>query len=57
MQVYETGEVLTFIFCIHVRQLEKVGAKQKIMELMTHQDQQVRYQALTATQKYFAMVS
>jgi hypothetical protein len=27
------------------------------MELMTHQDQQVRYQALTATQKYFAMVS
>ncbi|KAI8074665.1 armadillo-type protein [Gongronella butleri] len=38
-------------------QLEKVGAKQRIMELMTHQDQQVRYQALTATQKYFAIIS
>ncbi|ORX49800.1 ATPase, V1 complex, subunit H [Hesseltinella vesiculosa] len=38
-------------------QLEKVGAKQKIMELMTHHDQQVRYQALTATQKYFAIIS
>jgi V-type H+-transporting ATPase subunit H len=39
------------------KRLQDLGAKQKIMELMTHQNQDVRYQALSATQKYFAMVS
>ncbi|KAI8986403.1 armadillo-type protein [Pilobolus umbonatus] len=32
--------------------LQEVGAKQRIMELMTHDDQEVRYQALLAVQKY-----
>lgn len=39
------------------KRLQDLGAKQKIMELMTHQDPEVRYYALSATQKYFAMVS
>ncbi|RCH90842.1 H(+)-transporting V1 sector ATPase subunit H [Rhizopus azygosporus] len=37
--------------------LQSIGAKQRIMELMTHQDAGVRYQALCATQKYFAMTT
>ncbi|KAG1049647.1 hypothetical protein G6F43_008036 [Rhizopus delemar] len=32
--------------------LEEIGAKRRIMELMTHEDQEVRYQALLAVQKY-----
>ncbi|KAI8880056.1 ARM repeat-containing protein [Backusella circina FSU 941] len=32
--------------------LQEIGAKQRIMELMTHSDQEVRYQALMAVQKY-----
>lgn len=32
--------------------LQEIGAKQRIMELMTHEDQEVRYQALLAVQKY-----
>ncbi|KAI8637446.1 armadillo-type protein [Parasitella parasitica] len=32
--------------------LQDIGAKQRIMELMTHDDQEVRYQALLAVQKY-----
>ncbi|KAG2192027.1 hypothetical protein INT46_011845 [Mucor plumbeus] len=32
--------------------LQDIGAKQRIMELMTHEDQEVRYQALLAVQKY-----
>ncbi|CAO3694994.1 unnamed protein product [Rhizopus stolonifer] len=32
--------------------LQEVGAKRRIMELMTHEDQEVRYQALLAVQKY-----
>ncbi|KAI9484895.1 armadillo-type protein [Zychaea mexicana] len=32
--------------------LQEVGAKQRVMELMTHEDQDVRYQALSAVQKY-----
>jgi len=32
--------------------LQDLGAKQRIMELMTHDDQEVRYQALLAVQKY-----
>ncbi|KAI8342390.1 ATPase V1 complex subunit H [Chlamydoabsidia padenii] len=54
---HDLGQYVKYVSKDGKRQLEKVGAKQKIMELMTHQDQQVRYQALTATQKYFAMVS
>lgn len=34
------------------RFLQDIGAKQRIMELMTHEDQDVRYQALSAVQKY-----
>ncbi|KAG2225210.1 hypothetical protein INT45_009539 [Circinella minor] len=34
------------------RVLQEVGAKQRVMELMTHEDQDVRYQALSAVQKY-----
>ncbi|KAL0090381.1 ATPase, V1 complex, subunit H [Phycomyces blakesleeanus] len=36
--------------------LQSIGAKQRIMKLMTHEDPDVRYYALSATQKYFAMV-
>ncbi|ORY36951.1 ARM repeat-containing protein [Neocallimastix californiae] len=32
--------------------IQDIGAKQHIMELMTHEDPDVRYQALCATQKY-----
>ncbi|KAI8584129.1 hypothetical protein K450DRAFT_168483 [Umbelopsis ramanniana AG] len=32
--------------------VQEIGAKQRIMELMTHEDQDVRYQALSAVQKY-----
>ncbi|KAI9471850.1 MAG: ATPase, V1 complex, subunit H [Benjaminiella poitrasii] len=32
-----------------------LGAKQRVMELMTHKNSEVRYHALSATQKYFAM--
>ncbi|ORZ17217.1 hypothetical protein BCR42DRAFT_392003 [Absidia repens] len=32
-----------------IRQLEKVGTKQKVLELVTHQDQHEGYQALTGT--------
>ena len=35
--------------------LESTGAKQRVMELMTHEDADVRFHALSATQKYFAM--
>lgn len=37
--------------------LQSIGAKQRIMELMTHPDAQVKYEALCATQKYFAMTA
>ncbi|KAI9274571.1 armadillo-type protein [Phascolomyces articulosus] len=37
--------------------LHDLGAKQRVMELMTHEDPDVRYHALSATQKYFAMSS
>ncbi|KAI7905870.1 ATPase V1 complex subunit H [Cokeromyces recurvatus] len=36
--------------------LQDIGAKQRIMELMTHEDQEVRYQALLAVQKYMHQV-
>ncbi|OZJ03068.1 hypothetical protein BZG36_04613, partial [Bifiguratus adelaidae] len=32
--------------------VQDIGAKQKVMELMTHPDKDVRYQALLAVQKY-----
>ncbi|KAJ8651800.1 hypothetical protein O0I10_012621 [Lichtheimia ornata] len=34
------------------RFLQDIGAKQRVMELMTHEDSDVRYQALAAVQKY-----
>ncbi|CAG8776842.1 3782_t:CDS:2, partial [Acaulospora morrowiae] len=34
--------------------LQEIGAKQQIMELMTHEDPEVRYHALIAVQKYMA---
>ncbi|KAF1804606.1 ATPase, V1 complex, subunit H [Mucor lusitanicus] len=37
------------------RYLQLLGAKQRVMELMTHEDANVRYHALSSTQKYFAM--
>ena len=37
------------------RYLQLLGAKQRVMELMTHEDANVKYHALSATQKYFAM--
>ena len=37
------------------RVLHELGTKQRIMELMTHENADVRYHALSATQKYFAM--
>lgn len=41
--------ILTNIF---FRFLQEIGAKQRIMELMTYEDSEVRYQALLAVQKY-----
>ncbi len=43
------GEISINLAC---RILEEIGAKRRIMELMTHEDQEVRYQALLAVQKY-----
>lgn len=40
---------------VRYRYLELLGAKQRVMELMTHEDANVRFNALSATQKYFAM--
>jgi hypothetical protein len=34
------------------RFIQDIGAKNQIMELMTHQDPDVRYQALIAVQKF-----
>ncbi|KAI9143650.1 ATPase, V1 complex, subunit H [Paraphysoderma sedebokerense] len=36
--------------------LQEIGAKQRIMELMSHEDNEVRYQALVAVQKYMVNV-
>lgn len=33
------------------RVIEKFGGKERVMQLMTHSDQQVRYEALLAVQK------
>jgi V-type H+-transporting ATPase subunit H len=46
-----------YVYVIFIRHLQVLGAKQRVMELMTHDDPEVRYQALSATQKYFAMTS
>ena len=32
--------------------IQEIGAKQQVMELMTHENPDVRYQALLAVQKY-----
>ncbi|CAG8564357.1 11047_t:CDS:10, partial [Gigaspora rosea] len=34
--------------------LQEIGAKQRVMELMTHEDPEVRYNALIAVQKYMS---
>ena len=34
-----------------LRVIEKFGGKERVMQLMTHSDQQVRYEALLAVQK------
>ncbi|CAG8696189.1 6690_t:CDS:2, partial [Acaulospora colombiana] len=46
--------VLTGSIGFDLRFLQEIGAKQRIMELMTHEDSEVRYQALIAVQKYMA---
>lgn len=55
--LHDLGQYVKYVKKDGKTHLEAVGAKQKIMEFMTHPDQQVRYQALVATQKYFAMTS
>jgi len=35
------------------RNLDDLGAKAKVMELMGHPDAEVKYQALVATQRFF----
>lgn len=39
------------------RQLQDLGAKAKVMELMGHPDAEVKYQALVATQRFFQVSS
>jgi V-type H+-transporting ATPase subunit H len=36
--------------------VDTTGAKQRVMELMTHENGEVRYQALIAVQKYMAHI-
>lgn len=47
-----SGGYLNCVFFLLYSVLQEIGAKQRIMELMTHEDQEVRYQALLAVQKY-----
>ncbi|KAI7862067.1 ATPase V1 complex subunit H [Spinellus fusiger] len=48
----DIGQYIKFSSKSGKRVLQEIGAKQRIMELMTHEDQQVKYQALSAVQKY-----
>ncbi|KAL0086266.1 ATPase, V1 complex, subunit H [Phycomyces blakesleeanus] len=48
----DVGQYIKYSSKAGKRILQDVGAKQRIMELMTHEDQEVRYQALSAVQKY-----
>ncbi|KAI8378858.1 ATPase V1 complex subunit H [Choanephora cucurbitarum] len=54
---HDIGQYVKYSTTDGKKYLQALGAKQRIMELMTHQDPNVRYQALCATQKYFAMTS
>ncbi|KAI8064318.1 armadillo-type protein [Gilbertella persicaria] len=54
---HDIGQYVKYNSIDGKKHLEALGAKQRVMELMTHQDSDVRYQALCATQKYFAMTS
>ncbi|KAF7721503.1 H(+)-transporting V1 sector ATPase subunit H [Apophysomyces ossiformis] len=48
----DVGQYVKYSSKAGKRVLQEIGIKQRIMELMTHEDQDVRYQALTAVQKY-----
>ncbi|KAI8393735.1 armadillo-type protein [Radiomyces spectabilis] len=54
---HDLGQYVKYTSSDGRKRLQEVGAKQRIMELMTHQDPEVRYHALSATQKYFSMSS
>ncbi|KAI8089241.1 ATPase, V1 complex, subunit H [Halteromyces radiatus] len=47
----DIGHYIKFASRQGKRLLQEIGAKQRIMELMTHEDQDVRYQALSSVQK------
>ncbi|ORX51659.1 ATPase, V1 complex, subunit H [Hesseltinella vesiculosa] len=47
----DVGQYIKYASKPGKRLLQDIGAKQRIMELMTHEDQDVRYQALTSVQK------
>ncbi|KAI8390886.1 ATPase V1 complex subunit H [Radiomyces spectabilis] len=48
----DIGQYTKYSSKVGKRVLQDIGAKQRVMELMTHEDQDVRYQALSAVQKY-----
>ncbi|KAG0166701.1 H(+)-transporting V1 sector ATPase subunit H [Apophysomyces sp. BC1034] len=48
----DVGQYVKYSSKAGKRALQDIGIKQRIMELMTHEDQDVRYQALSAVQKY-----
>jgi hypothetical protein len=52
MQYCTNSNDAVFRLIMSTRIVQEIGAKQRIMELMTHEDQDVRYQALSAVQKY-----
>ncbi|KAI9496928.1 ATPase V1 complex subunit H [Zychaea mexicana] len=54
---HDVGQYAKYAGADGKKYLHDLGAKQRVMELMTHEDQEVRYYALSATQKYFAMSS
>ncbi|KAI8980822.1 ATPase, V1 complex, subunit H [Pilobolus umbonatus] len=54
---HDLGQYVKYSTHVGRRHFQLIGAKQKIMELMTHEDADVRYYALSATQKYFAMTT
>ncbi|CAO3613026.1 unnamed protein product [Cunninghamella blakesleeana] len=47
----DVGQYIKFSSGRGKRIIQEIGAKQRIMELMTHEDKDVRYQALSAVQK------
>ncbi|KAI7901019.1 armadillo-type protein [Cokeromyces recurvatus] len=53
---YDIGQYAKYSVKEGKRHLQSLGAKQRVMELMTHENSDVRYHALLATQKYFSIV-